>query len=71
MSLLQDLDDYKFGTTFQNDPTRVTHTSYKADPARGLRKVKFVDEWVPLSSELGAGASGTVRLEKRIGELDD
>jgi len=71
MSLLQDLDDYKFETAFQQDPIRVVHTSYKADPAKGLRKVRVVDEWVPLGSELGVGSFGTVRLEQRVGKADD
>jgi len=65
MSLKDDLDDYKLDTTFQSDPKCVIHKFYKVHRARGFRKVEVLERWFPHGKVLGAGAFGTVRLEKR------
>ncbi|TVY24038.1 Serine/threonine-protein kinase [Lachnellula hyalina] len=65
MSLKDDLDDYKLDTTFQSDPKCVIHKFYKVHRARGFRKVEVLERWFPQGKVLGAGAFGTVRLEKR------
>jgi len=68
MSLLHDLDDFKLETSFEKDTNFVLHTSYKADRARGIRKVAVVERWAPHGPELGVGTFGTVRLQERRGE---
>lgn len=62
---LHDLDDFKIVTTFKNESGSVLHTSYKANRARGIRKVA-VEEWTPQKPDLGAGTFGTVRLETKV-----
>lgn len=65
MSLINDLNDYKLETSFERDPQCIIHTSYRADRARGIRKVAVVERWIRDKKLLGAGTFGTVRLERR------
>ena len=71
MSVLNDLDDYKFTTEFQTNPNLVLHRSYKADWGRGRPRVAVVQKWAPQEPPLGAGSLGTVRLETLLGGNGD
>jgi hypothetical protein len=73
MAHIYDLDDYKLETTFQGypQPNIILHTSYRADRARGIRKVAVVDQWAHQKPELGVGTFGTVRLEKKLNNRDE
>jgi hypothetical protein len=64
MFLLDDLNDYKLETSFQNEPQCILHTSFTADRARGISKVAVVQKWVPQKPYLGAGTFGIVHLEE-------
>lgn len=66
MSIVDDLEDYKYETSFKRDPERILHTSYKVDRAKGFQRVAVVETWSPRKPELGCGTFGTVRLEERI-----
>lgn len=66
MSDLLDLNDWKLEASFENDPPCVIHKTTQADRANGIRSVAIVKRWVPQKPILGAGAFGTVHLEKEI-----
>ena len=70
MSLLDDLNDYKLETSFQDDPPCNLHISYRADRDRGISKVAIVYKWFPQNPSLGVSTFPIVYLKNLVDEQD-